>query len=153
MDERALLGRLIAYDHWANGETLASIERAAKPSPRALGLMNHVLATEAGWLQRMGHDAGFSGFWPGDDVAGLRRILPARLEAFLADAHLSDLARTIRYVNSKGEAWTSTVGDVLMHLVVHSAYHRGQIASDLRASGAEPASTDFIHATRSGLVR
>jgi uncharacterized damage-inducible protein DinB len=33
-----------------------------------------------------------------------------------------------------------------MHVLLHSAHHRGQIAFELRASGQEPAYTDFIHA-------
>jgi uncharacterized damage-inducible protein DinB len=44
------------------------------------------------------------------------------------------------------------VEEILTHLVIHSAYHRGQIASDLRAAGQEPAYTDYIHAVRQGLL-
>jgi uncharacterized damage-inducible protein DinB len=44
------------------------------------------------------------------------------------------------------------VEDVLTHVLFHSAYHRGQIALQMRASGAEPAYTDFIHAVRKGFV-
>jgi uncharacterized damage-inducible protein DinB len=32
--------------------------------------------------------------------------------------------------------------------VLSSAYHRGQIAADLRTAGFTPAYTDFIHAVR-----
>jgi uncharacterized damage-inducible protein DinB len=46
----------------------------------------------------------------------------------------------------------SAVQDVLTHVVLHSAYHRGQIASLMRAGGAVPAYTDFIHAVRQGFV-
>jgi uncharacterized damage-inducible protein DinB len=35
---------------------------------------------------------------------------------------------------------------------MHGTYHRGQIAAALRASGATPAVTDFIHAVRLGLI-
>ena len=42
--------------------------------------------------------------------------------------------------------------DILTHVVLHSAYHRGQIASQMRAGGAPPAYTDFIHAARQGLI-
>jgi uncharacterized damage-inducible protein DinB len=35
---------------------------------------------------------------------------------------------------------------------MHSAYHRGQIASLMRAGGSAPAYTDFIHAVRRGLI-
>jgi uncharacterized damage-inducible protein DinB len=39
-----------------------------------------------------------------------------------------------------------------MQVIMHSAYHRGQIASDMRAAGFTPAYTDFIHAIRQGFV-
>jgi uncharacterized damage-inducible protein DinB len=58
----------------------------------------------------------------------------------------------VEYRNSVGELWKGAVGDVLTQVVMHSAYHRGQIAADLRQSGHEPASTDFIHAVRQGFV-
>jgi uncharacterized damage-inducible protein DinB len=63
-----------------------------------------------------------------------------------------DLTKTVSYKNSMGEPWTSTVEDVITHVLLHSAYHRGQIASLMRASGDTPAYTDFIHAVRQGLI-
>jgi len=59
---------------------------------------------------------------------------------------------SITYKNTKGETFTSQKQDVLMHVVMHSAYHRGQIAADLRAAGFTPAYTDFIHAVRQGFL-
>jgi uncharacterized damage-inducible protein DinB len=41
----------------------------------------------------------------------------------------------------------------LIHVLFHSAYHRGQIALQMRASGLTPAYTDFIHAVRQGSLR
>ena len=150
------LKRLLAYDDWANAEALASLDRGTPPPETAVRLMSHVLATEAGWLRRMGAAAPFEGFWPEDDLAvlraGRRDLLPPAWAAFLADPRVSDPARTIEYVNSRGERFTSAVGDVVMHVVLHSAYHRGQVASQVRAAGGTPANTDFIHATRTGLV-
>ena len=59
---------------------------------------------------------------------------------------------TIDYRNTKGEQWTSSVDDVLMHVILHGSYHRGQIATVLRNGGEEPAYTDYIHCTRSGFI-
>ncbi len=73
-------------------------------------------------------------------------------EDYLDDLAPEDLERTIDYVNSKGESWSSTVNDVLTHVLLHSAYHRGQIAAQLREAGHQPAYTDFIHAVRQGCV-
>jgi uncharacterized damage-inducible protein DinB len=58
----------------------------------------------------------------------------------------------VEYRNSKGEKWSSRVEDILIHVLFHSAYHRGQIALQMRAIGVDPAYTDFIHAVRQGLV-
>jgi uncharacterized damage-inducible protein DinB len=65
---------------------------------------------------------------------------------------VEDLLQGVSYKNSKGEPWTSTILDVLTHVVMHSAYHRGQIASHMREIGQAPAYTDYIHAVRQGYV-
>ena len=41
---------------------------------------------------------------------------------------------------------------MLLHVVLHSSYHRGQVATAVRRDGAAPAVTDYVHATRRGLV-
>ena len=58
------------------------------------------------------------------------------------------LGTSVAYVNSKGEHFTSSVSDIITHVLAHGSYHRGQIASSLRDAGHEPAYTDFIHAVR-----
>jgi len=41
-------------------------------------------------------------------------------------------------------AFRSRVEDILLHVVLHGCYHRGQVAIALREAGAEPSATDFI---------
>ena len=64
-----------------------------------------------------------------------------------------DLAATVTYQNSKGETWSSRKDDILMHVITHSVYHRGQVAAAVRAAGFTPAYTDFIHSIRQGFVK
>jgi uncharacterized damage-inducible protein DinB len=71
---------------------------------------------------------------------------------YFAPMTTDKLMETVWYQNTKGEAFTDRVQDILMHVVMHSAYHRGQIATHMRAAGHTPASTDFIHAVRQGFV-
>jgi uncharacterized damage-inducible protein DinB len=73
----------------------------------------------------------------------------ARLGNQFAPGSLQDI---VEYRNSKGEPWSSRVEDILTHVLFHSAYHRGQIALQMRAAGHEPAYTDFIHAVRKKFV-
>ena len=93
--------------------------------------------------------------WPQATLERMRNEiddLARRWDDYLDDLAPADFDAEIEYVNSKGERWSSAVGDVLNHVLLHSSYHRGQVASELRAAGSEPAYTDFIHAVRGGFV-
>ena len=147
--------QLFAYDDWANREAAASVERAAGAPAKARNVLAHIIGTEWLWLARIQGTAPKIAVWPELSPADCARE-SARLFStwrdFLATLGPAGLARTVEYRNSKGEPWASTVEDILMHVVMHSAYHRGQVATLLRDSGHEPAYTDFIHAVRQGLV-
>ena len=158
MDAVQQLERLFTYDEWANREVLANLaqaERAAAPDARALRLLNHVVGAELLWLARLERRKPPIAVWPElslSQCAEHVKQLPRQWQDYFADIEPADLATKIEYVNSKGEKHASTIGDVLTHVALHSAYHRGQIAADVRASGREPAYTDFIHCTRMGLI-
>ena len=154
MDVANLLRHLFAYDEWANHEALASLRETA-PSPRPLRLMGHIVAVEWLWLTRILGQPSPLPVWPELDAAECADRLGAvesRWRTLLAALDAEALAREVSYVNSKGERWTNTVQDILLHTVMHSAYHRGQLAADLRASGAEPPYTDYIEGVRRGLI-
>jgi uncharacterized damage-inducible protein DinB len=147
------LRQLLRYDVWANRETLRAFGQGTPPA-KSLRWMGHIIGAEVLWLSRMRGSSTDLPVWPALSLreCGARLSeLADELETFDPD-HLGPLDRAVEYTNSKGEAWTSTVEEILTHLVIHSAYHRGQIASDLRNAGQEPAYTDYIHAVRQGLV-
>jgi uncharacterized damage-inducible protein DinB len=147
--------RRFAYDDWANRETLASIAAAADPLPRSLKLLAHIAGAERLWLGRLRREEKPAVVWPDLDLARCRAALEdlSRLWiGYLQGLTPAGLEDPVPYVNSKGEPWTSSVEDILTHVVLHSSYHRGQIAADTRASGHVPAYTDYIHARRQRLV-
>jgi uncharacterized damage-inducible protein DinB len=148
------LRRLIRYDIWANRETLGSLREGAAP-PRSLRWLGHIIGAEYLWLARLDGQPAQLPVWPDLSIADCdSRLeeLSGMLSETLAGATSKRLSEPVAYINSKGEAWTSTVEDILTHVTIHSAYHRGQIASDLRAAGQDPAYTDYIHAVRQGLL-
>jgi uncharacterized damage-inducible protein DinB len=147
--------RQFAYNAWANREVLVAV-RSGGENKRSLQLMSHILAAERVWLERLKQQPQSVPVWPEPDLAQceteaveLERLWFEFLDLITA----GDVSLPISYTNSKGEAWTSTIVDVLTHVVMHSAYHRGQIATHMRASGQTPANTDFIHGMRRGLFK
>ncbi|MCC6406648.1 MAG: DinB family protein [Planctomycetes bacterium] len=155
MDARAHYRRLFAYEAWANREVLTSLARATEVPPKALGRLSHLLSAGGLWLERLRGLPQTAPVWPTPELvrcAEEHARLAREWGAFVEALDDSVLAREVKYVNTKGEPWSSRVGDVLDHVLAHSAYHRGQIASDLRSAGLVPATTDLIHAARNGLI-
>ena len=149
------LKRLFGYDDWANRETLAGLEAIEAPPAKSIRLLAHIAGAERLWYTRLRRQAKPAAVWPELSLTECRHALEDL--ANLWRGHLENLDpaafdETVEYVNSKGEPWSSRVEDILTHVVLHSSYHRGQIAADVRAAGQTPAYTDYIHAVRRGFV-
>ena len=149
------LRKEFAFDAWANRAVLAAIREAGGENGRSLQLMAHILAAERVWLERLKQMPQSVPVWPEADLDRCEvesERLSREWHEYLELATAGDISQTISYKNTKGESWTSAIIDVLTHVVMHSAYHRGQIASHMRSIGQTPAYTDFIHGVRQGLV-
>jgi uncharacterized damage-inducible protein DinB len=155
MDAVKNFTRLFSYDAWANQEVLAGLRKSATPLPRALELMAHILSSERLWMERLKQKPQTFPVWPRftiDECDRQAAELQDLWKSYLANSSEEDLSQSVTYQNTKGETWHSRKDDILMHLITHSAYHRGQVAAAVRASGSTPAYTDFIHSIRQGLV-
>ena len=149
-----MLLQLLAYDDWANREVATTLERTGGPE-KARELLAHIIGAEWLWYARIRATAARMAVWPkltlAECGAESRQLLAAWSE-LLAAAGEAGLDLTVSYKNTKGEPWSSTVREVLTHVAMHGAYHRGQIALLVRESGHEPAYTDYIHAVRNRLL-
>ena len=153
MDMLEHFRRLFAYDDWANREVLAALRQ--NQNARALELLAHIFAAQRVWLVRLLQEKQPVVVWPeftaeqcDSEVAELAQSWRKYLAAMTPDG----LQQMTSYQNTKGEPFTSRTDDILMHVIMHAAYHRGQIATHMRAAGSTPAYTDFIHAVRQGFV-
>jgi|SRR6185436_17979435 len=149
------LNRELAYNTWANREVLRSLLVARTVPERASAVMAHIIGAEWLWLRRLGHRAAPMDVWPAlplteceAQLLELSRAWPA----YLANLSPESLDQEIRYTNSKGEDWINTVADMLAHVVLHSSYHRGQIATLLGRAGEAAAYSDYIECARRGYI-
>jgi uncharacterized damage-inducible protein DinB len=150
------LHRQFAYDAWANREVLAGLRTSAPHPPRPLQLLAHILSAERLWLERIRKQPQTLPVWPEltlEQCAAQIDELALMWTEYLDRLSPAGLAAQVTYQNSKGELWTNAVEDILTHVLLHSAYHRGQIASQVRAGGETPPYTDFIHAVRQAKIQ
>lgn len=140
------LKRMFRSMAWADRQVLGSIGEHPQSSGEALRLLGHILAAEHIWLARLEEREAQFPVWPqftldqcqqiaAENEAGFRQLLDRQ--------HPDDLERMIVYRNTKGEFATRAI-DILTHVVIHGAYHRGQIAKCLGQNGAAAPNTDYI---------
>jgi uncharacterized damage-inducible protein DinB len=147
---RDRINRYFEYGNWAAVRELSALDGAQ--NPEALGVLAHILAAQEIWLVRLnGGDSSSIATNPDLSLVECRELaerLDKEYRKFIASLDDDRLKSTITYRNTKGQAFTTCVCDVLIHVAFHSAYHRGQIALLLRQNGAAAINTDFITFTR-----
>jgi uncharacterized damage-inducible protein DinB len=150
------LTRMLEYEAWANREALASLEAAGAAAPaQAVRIMNHIVGASRLWLARLRGEKSGIAVWPSLTLEALNQEVEALhrdWREWATSRAPGWLNESVCYINTKGEPWTNSVRDILAHLLLHSPYHRGQIAVLLGASGGKAAYTDYIHAVREGLI-
>jgi len=149
METIEMIRNLFRYNEWANQSIIDSLKVSSNHNPKAVRALAHLLIAERTWLQRMliNQDTTGFDFWPGstldecEQLAGEIKKAYADLFDGLTEQKLSSLAE---YKNSKGVEYRTSFRDILQHVLMHSMYHRGQVAMAVRAEGGTPAYTDYI---------
>jgi len=150
--------RLYDYNRWANERVLESLQpigqevftrnkQASHGSIR--GIVAHIAGAEWIWLERWKGSSPVSLLSESEfetvEIAAQRlRKIDHDLKQFTTRLTQEDLDGSRGYKTTEGKAYSNVLSDMLLHLANHSSYHRGQIATLLRQSGAVPQSTDFI---------
>lgn len=147
---------LLAHMAWADAVTwkTALDVAAAREDAQVADKLYHLHCVQWAYLQ----------VWHGEplhlpergtlgDLAALlawaRPCYPA-LRAFAETLDDAALARPLTFpwatelVNRFGSVAPATLAETIVQVAMHTAYHRGQIATRLRELGGEPQITDFI---------
>jgi len=143
---------LFEYDHWASTRWLDRLRALDNVDARTRSVMAHLPATKRVWITRLrGEDSADVPIWPSLDWTACARLLDATYDdyqVFLDGCSDYDLQSAASYQNSRGVEYQTPVREVLMHVITHGHYHRGQIAQAVRQQGVEPVNTDYITYTR-----
>ncbi|MGA2079844.1 MAG: DinB family protein [Holophaga sp.] len=153
---KTALDRLFQHLHWADDQLLRAAEAAGDYPPPALRLLGHILGAERVWLLRIqGLDPGAAPVWPQLSIQECRALSDQNRRGHqerLAATPPEGFEEVIAYRDTKGVQHRTRLGDILLHVALHGAHHRGQIAAILRGAGMEPGGTDYIRFCRAGLL-
>jgi len=151
------LQNMFEYVRWGDGLMM----KAARTTPEegyyreqgiSLGsihkLMVHAMTVQWLWLSRWrgesptrieSHDD-----YPTRDAVEQRwPLVHSALLDFLAGQSPRTLARAVEYRNTKGEVFSIPLGELMLHVIDHSTYHRGQINSMIKRAGGTPAAISY----------
>lgn len=156
--------QLFDYNSWATARMFTAAEALTPEQleaslvssfPSLKATLAHIVVTEWVWLRRwLGESPTGAPAWAAE--ASLRELkaqlaaIEAERASFLAERTDTDLEDVISYRGVDGQAFAHPLADLIRHVVNHSTYHRGQLATLLRQLGHTPPSTDFTRYLREG---
>lgn len=152
------LQNLFEYSYWANRHlfdvlTQLTDEEFVRPVAGSYGsvrnTMVHTVSAEWGWLDRCGGRPRGPSLKSDDypTVASVRerwQEVEGHVRSFLSALRDDDLDRKVEWALGSGPAHTSTLSDLLQHVIVHGIHHRGQVALLLRLLGHAPGNFDAL---------
>jgi uncharacterized damage-inducible protein DinB len=141
---------------WADAQVWAAVAAlpAAADDASLRQRLHHIHMVQRAFLQVWKGDASGpqrSGFDDNAALLGWAREYYAGIDGYLDGLGGEDLQRAAvvpwaRMFESRlgRTAAAPTLGETLLQVAMHSAYHRGQVNTRLRELGGEPPLTDFI---------
>lgn len=148
----------LEFMKWADDTMLAALSRV--PSDRLshdlgnsfkslLGTLGHVYLAESVWLRRLqgNQNALITDIDEPADLNALAQAWPALHKTWIDwSESLSGEGwhNSLVHRNSQGREFQMPYWQMVLHLVNHGSYHRGQVATMLRQSGIAPPGTDLV---------
>lgn len=149
----------LAYNVWANakiadfilnaGEKLFDTE-VESSFPTLRKTVYHIWDAEYIWLKRLQGES--LADWPSKNFNGTMQDASKSwaecsnsFQEFIAGKDQTYYQSICTYKNMKGDTFTTPVEGIVMHVVNHGAFHRGQMITMLRSLGyTDLGSTDLI---------
>lgn len=151
------LKELTEYHAWANDRILQAVEALSPDAynrdlgssfPSIAATLAHLMTAEAIWMGR----------WLGVSIPTVRleeiptpaaarerwSALQERLRRFVDGLGPEKLQAVTQVRTSQGREFRHSLHEMLLHLLNHGTYHRGQVVTMLRQAGADAPSTDLI---------
>lgn len=142
---KQFLHELFEYNCYCNQKLADAFQdNRGRTTEKATTLFNHILNAHQIWNNRIEPEHTPFGVWEIHAIDDLKKIDELNSAHSLRILDKPDLNATINYTNSKGQVFSNSIWDILFHVINHSTYHRGQIATEFKNTGLAPLATDYI---------
>lgn len=111
-------------------------------------LLVHCMAAEWIWLSRWRGDSPTRlenhEDYPSRDVLMQRwPLVHSAMTDFLGTQSPKSLARDIQYRNTRGELFALPLADLMLHVIDHATYHRGQLNTMIKRAGGQTVNISY----------
>ena len=148
----------LEFMKWADDTMLAALSQAppgevsldrSSSFKSLFDTLNHVYLAELVWFRRdQGQqDAKIADLASPADLSALGQAWPELHQAWIdwsRSVSTEDWSKPLILRNSQGQEFPLPHWQLVLHLVNHGSYHRGQVATMLRQAGIKPPGTDLI---------
>ena len=149
---KSFFKELFEYTFHFNEMVIDSLIKINEDIPeKALQLINHTINAQEIWNSRIEEKSPAIDVWEMRQLDTLKEINKRNYQNSLYIIDSFDFERKIKYTNSKGQTFENTIRDMLFHIINHSTYHRGQIATYCKLDNITPLVTDYIFYKREDL--
>ena len=135
---------LFDYTYHYNNEVIASLIENSDIYEKSVLLLNHTINAHEIWNARIMNKKPVVAVWEIRPIEQLQEQNKVNYECSLQIIETYDFNDIIQYINSKELAFENSVKDILFHIINHSTYHRGQIASYYKQEGGTPIISDYV---------
>jgi uncharacterized damage-inducible protein DinB len=133
------------YNAWANRKVIECLERQLVTDEKILSLLSHIISAQFIWLGRFKNQPiDQYPLWKSYPLTELKEMAKTAATQWNTFVLEGDIDRVLKYNNYTGQYFENQIEQIMIHLVNHGTYHRGQIALLLRQKGWEPVNTDYI---------
>ncbi|MCS7025399.1 MAG: DinB family protein [Bryobacteraceae bacterium] len=153
-----ILRQHLGYSEWASQRLVSAaaslsqeeLHRDFKHASKSiLGTLAHIFAADRIWINRVTATPQATFLDPEKDLRleTLQQewpLISERWRAFLAAENDDSVQRRIPYQDLKGNAYSTPLWQIVLHVVNHGSHHRGQVSAMLRALGYTPPPIDLI---------
>jgi uncharacterized damage-inducible protein DinB len=139
--------RLFRFNNWANREIGDCLTENGIDDHDCIKLMSHLQLAQANWYKRIAGQQDDQPVWQTLELPQLLAELDSNGKLWLVyiqTLHSDNFVEWRAYNNLAGQPQENTVQDLLVHVVNHATYHRGQIARRIRELGFTPPTTDYV---------